>query len=56
MLAILAAVLFVIALIIHAAGISTDRIFSVTSLALAGLACLALHVGGYGTSWRGRRR
>lgn len=56
MLAIVAAVLFVIALIIHAAGIATDRVFSATSFALAGLACLALHQAGYGTRWRGRRR
>ncbi|HXP20252.1 MAG TPA: hypothetical protein VN840_11465 [Streptosporangiaceae bacterium] len=57
MFAIIAAVLFAVALIIHAAGIATDIIFSVTSLALAGLICLALYLAGYGSGWsRARRR
>jgi hypothetical protein len=56
MLAIVAAVLFAIGLIIHVASISTDVVFSAFSFLLAGLVCLALHQGGVGTAWRGRRR
>lgn len=57
MLAIIAALLFAVALIIHATGTATDAIFSVTSLGLAGLICLALYMAGYGTRWtRAKRR
>jgi hypothetical protein len=59
MLAIIAAILFAIAFIIRAAGISTDAIFAAGSLLLLGLTCLALHLAGIGTGWsmpRGRRR
>jgi len=60
MLAIIAAVLFAIGLIIYAASIATEVVFSPTSFLLAGLVCLALHVAGIGTGWsvrgRGRRR
>lgn len=55
MLAIIAAILFIIGFIIHAAGISTDRIFSVLSFELVGLALLALHMAGVGSNWRWRR-
>jgi uncharacterized membrane protein len=56
-LAIIAAVLFAVALIIHATGTATAAIFSVTSLALAALACLALYLAGFGSGWsRSRRR
>jgi hypothetical protein len=57
MLAIIAAILFVIAFIINAAGISTSAIVSAESLLLLGLACLALHLHGVGTGWSfGSRR
>lgn len=56
MLAIVAAVLFAIGLVIHAAAIATDAVFSPLSFLLAGLVCLALHQAGIGTAWRGRRR
>jgi hypothetical protein len=56
MLAIVAAVLFAIGLIIHAAAIATDIVFSPLSFLLAGLACLALHQAGIGPGWRGHRR
>ncbi|WP_326648286.1 MULTISPECIES: hypothetical protein [unclassified Streptomyces] len=55
-----AAVLIVVAFIIHVTETSTEAIFSPTSLMLAGLALLAVHSGGVGSGWsskgRGRRR
>lgn len=57
MLAIIAAVLFGIAFILNATSTATDAIFSVTSLTLVGLVCLALHLAGVGSGWsRPRRR
>ncbi|MET7357897.1 hypothetical protein ABZS76_05555 [Streptomyces sp. NPDC005562] len=60
MLAIAAAVLFVVAFLIHATETSTEAVFSPTSLMLVGLALLALHSAGLGSGWsargRGRRR
>ncbi|HET6355473.1 hypothetical protein ACFYW6_13210 [Streptomyces sp. NPDC002659] len=60
MLAFAAALLFVIAFIIHVTETSTEVIFSPTSLMLVGLALLAVHLGGVGSGWsprgRGRRR
>ncbi|MER7056347.1 MULTISPECIES: hypothetical protein [unclassified Streptomyces] len=57
-LAIIAAVLFLIAWLINAAEISTNDIFTSTNVMLVGLALLALHVAGIGSGWatRGRRR
>jgi hypothetical protein len=55
MLGIIAAVLFVIAFILNAAGTSAGRVFAPFSLMLIGLACLALHLAGIGTGWRLRR-
>ena len=56
MLGFVAAVLFAIAFIINAASVSvSNAIFSVTSLMLLGLVCLALHLAGVGTGWRIRR-
>jgi hypothetical protein len=56
-LAIIAAVLFGIAFILNATSTATDAIFSVTSLTLVGLVCLALHLAGVGSGWsRPRRR
>ena len=51
MFGLIAAVLFAIAFIINAAGISTDKVFSPFSLMLAGLALLAFHLIGSG-AWR----
>jgi hypothetical protein len=60
MLAIIAAVLFVIAFLLNATSTATSAVFAPTSLLLVGLACLALHLAGVGTGWkmprRGRRR
>jgi hypothetical protein len=55
MLAIIGAVLLIIGFIIHAAGISTDRVFSVLSFELVGLALVALHLAGVGSGWKWRR-
>ncbi len=60
MLGYVAAALFIIAFLINATSTSTSAVFSPTSLMLAGLACLALHLAGVGTGWsvpkrRGRR-
>ncbi|WP_217169210.1 hypothetical protein [Streptomyces sp. AC512_CC834] len=57
-LAIIAAVLFLIAWLINAAEVSTNDIFTSTNVMLVGLALLALHVAGVGSGWatRGRRR
>ena len=56
MLGFIAAVLFIIAFLINATNTATDAVFSVTSLMLVGLACLALHLSGVGTGWAPRRR
>ncbi len=47
----IAAALFIIAFLINATTTSTPAVFSPTSLLLAGLACLALHLAGVGTRW-----
>jgi hypothetical protein len=52
----IAAVLFAIAFFINGTGTSTNAWFSPTSLMLAGLTCLALHLLGVGTGWYARRR
>lgn len=56
MLAIIAAILFVIAFVIYAADIVISAIFSPTALLLAGLALLALHLAGVGPAWSTPRR
>ncbi|GHC57112.1 hypothetical protein [Streptomyces flavofungini] len=56
MLAFVAAMLFVIAFVIHATETSTEAVFSPTSLMLVGLALLAVHSGGVGAGWSPQRR
>jgi hypothetical protein len=60
MLAVIAAVIFAIAFLLNATSTATDAVFSPMSLLLVGLACLALHQAGVGTTWyssvRGRSR
>jgi len=51
MLAIVAAVIFVIAFLLEITGTATNVVFAPTSLMLLGLACLALHIAGIGTGW-----
>ena len=58
MLAIVAAIIFVIAFLLNATSTATSAVFAPTSLLLVGLACLALHLAGVGTGWKvpSRRR
>jgi hypothetical protein len=58
MLAIIAAIIFVIAFLLNATSTATSAVFAPTSLLLVGLACLALHLAGVGTGWKvpSRRR
>jgi hypothetical protein len=55
MLAIIAAIIFAIAWIINGTGTATNGWFDVTDLLLLGLALLALHQAGVGTTWVRRR-
>jgi hypothetical protein len=56
MLAVIAAIVLFVAFILHAAHIATDAVFAPISLLFIGLACLALHMAGYGTGWWAPRR
>ena len=51
MLAIIAAIIFVIAFLLEITGTATNVVFAPGSLMLLGLACLALHMAGIGASW-----
>jgi hypothetical protein len=55
MLGYVAVVLFIIGFILNAASVATNALFSPMSFLLVGLACLALHLSGVGTSWSLRR-
>lgn len=52
----IAVVLFAVAFFINGSKTSTNVWLSPTSLMLAGLTCLALHLLGVGTGWYSRRR
>jgi hypothetical protein len=58
MLAIIAAVIFALALILDWADAKVSDALTPQTLLTAGLLCIALHLAGIGTStsWRGRRR
>ena len=58
MLAVIAAVVFVIAFILRLTGTATDAAISPNSLLFAGLTLVALHLAGWGPGWTwpGRRR
>jgi hypothetical protein len=56
MLGYIAAALFFIAFLLYATSTApSEVVFSYTSLMLAGLTCLALHLSGVGTGWSPRR-
>jgi hypothetical protein len=56
MLAIIAAIIFVIAFLLNATSTATSAVVAPTSLLLVGLACLALHLADVGTGWKVPRR
>jgi hypothetical protein len=57
MLAVIAAIIFVIAYILRLSGAATDAAVAPGSLLFIGLALAALHLAGFGPawSWPGRR-
>lgn len=58
MFAIIAAVIFALALVLDWTGANVGDAFTPQTLLTAGLLCIALHLAGIGTAvtWRGRRR
>ncbi|MEV0590800.1 hypothetical protein [Nonomuraea cavernae] len=52
MFALVAALLFVLALVFEIADLAVGGVLTVTTLALAGLVCVALHLMGLGAGWR----
>lgn len=54
MFAILAAILFGVALLLDLINQGND-VLNPGTLTTAGLLCVALHLGGMGVAWRGRR-
>ncbi|GAA3102263.1 hypothetical protein [Streptosporangium carneum] len=55
MFALAAALLFVLALIFQIAGVAVGTVVTVTTLAIAGLLCVALHLAGVGAGWTLKR-
>jgi hypothetical protein len=55
MLAILAAVLFGLALLFDLADLNLGDALNQPTLMMAGLFCVALHLAGVGAGWRARR-
>ncbi|MEV0199953.1 hypothetical protein [Nonomuraea sp. NPDC050691] len=51
MFAVAAAVFFLLALIFALAGLAVGGVLTVTTLGLAGLLCVALHLMGVGAGW-----
>ncbi|MET7331918.1 hypothetical protein [Nonomuraea sp. NPDC005650] len=51
MFALVAALLFVIALVFEIAGLAVGSVVTVTTLGTAGLLCVALHLMGVGAGW-----
>lgn len=56
MFAVISAILFGVAFVLHGAASTTSIWFSPASLALLGLFCLALHLCGVGAGWTIRRQ
>jgi hypothetical protein len=55
MFALVAALLFVLALIFEIAGAALGTVVTVTTLVIAGLLCVALHLMGVGAGWSLKR-
>jgi hypothetical protein len=55
MFAIVAAILFGLALLLDLADKNLGSPLSNSTLITAGLLCVALHLAGFATAWRGRR-
>ncbi|GAA2877388.1 hypothetical protein GCM10010517_38860 [Streptosporangium fragile] len=55
MFALAAALLFVLALIFQIAGVAVGTVVTVTTLGIAGLLCVALHLMGVGAGWTLKR-
>lgn len=51
MFALIAALLFVLALVFEVAGIAVGGVVTVATLGTAGLLCVALHLMGIGAGW-----
>lgn len=56
MLALVAAIIFGLALLLDLLEANLGDAFTSTTLLLVGLLCLALHAAGIGGGWRGRGR
>ncbi|MFI5909010.1 hypothetical protein [Dactylosporangium sp. NPDC051541] len=60
MFAVIAAILFAVALLVDLLGADTGPIFDAGTLSLAGFLCIALHLAGVGawtsSRWGNRRR
>lgn len=56
MLAVIAAIIFLVAFIIRVTSTATDVALAPLSLLLIGLICLALHLAGVGPGWSLPRR
>ncbi|MFG3438743.1 hypothetical protein ACGF0J_15970 [Nonomuraea sp. NPDC047897] len=51
MFALVAALLFVLALVFEIAGLAVGDVLTVTTLMVAGLVCVAVHLMGVGAGW-----
>ncbi len=56
MFAIVAAIIFGLALLFDLADVSMGDALNQSTLLMAGLFCVALHLAGVGSTWRGPRR
>ncbi|MDP9844470.1 hypothetical protein [Streptosporangium lutulentum] len=55
MFALVAALLFVLALIFDIAGVAVGTVVTAATLSIAGLLCIALHLMGVGAGWSLKR-
>ncbi|WP_089205543.1 hypothetical protein [Streptosporangium subroseum] len=55
MFALIAALLFALALIFQIAGVAVGTVVTVATLSIAGLLCVALHLMGVGAGWSLKR-